>query len=150
MTTNMTLQPIKMPPENTTMMLPDQYYWVSNWLRTRGAYLNHPAADAAKILEEVLELCIKCGTTEEQLGQIFAREVTKAMERRELNVMGSPAQIAEEWADVALTLAAFAVKMQINGPGAIGQKIPALDQRAWVTDRNGILIRPGRPNVLPY
>ncbi len=130
------------PDEN--IMSPAQYAAVRHWRDSNGGTKIRLAADAGKILEEVLELCYASGMYVAEVDNIVARETYKALNRSEVNGHYSAEKCGEEAADTAVTLASFVQKAGLNMTLEVGKVLSKIRNRAWLPDEFGVLRRPNK------
>lgn len=128
------------------IMSTQQWQETWNWLCVQNSSpAIHPAYDALKLLEEVLELCYACGASDEDIGRVVIEEGEKAAEHGPYTGLPVDESVSEEFGDVALCLAAFQIKYaDLNECLApVDYALAKVKSREWVPDeRTGVLRRP--------
>jgi len=116
---------------------------VMEWHQRHGGHAGRPAAHALRILREVTELCVASGATQHEIITNLFAEIDKAKDRGEFRANPTPANMAEEVADVHILLTVYAHYGKIDEVGALAKKFRTVEQRQWEADQDGVLWRPG-------
>lgn len=132
----------KLPCDN--LITQYQYSAINDWWTSNGGKLVRPAADAGKILEEVMELCFKSGMLPVEMEAIYTRELMKALDRGEAAGNIDPLGISDEVGDVITTVACYAQKTGIDTLGQMERTLAKLKGRKWIPNIDGVLTRPER------
>lgn len=132
----------KLPIEN--LIEPRQYVAIWNWRIGNGGRMVRPAADAGKILEEVMELCFKSGMLPVEMEAIYTRELNKALRRGEAGGTFDRDGVEDEMSDVIATTVAYAQKAGIDTIAQMDKTLDKIQNREWKPNIDGILTRPER------
>lgn len=115
---------------------------IRNWQDLNGAFHKHPSAEAQKLLEEVIELCVASGMYEDAIKETVLAELFKAKGKGELNQPPNNRAITEEYGDVLTCVIAYRNKLAIRSVDSLSATLEKIRGRTWKADKNGILRRP--------
>lgn len=124
---------------------PRQYALMNAFWLENGGTPKSPAADALKTLEEVVEMCFACGATQNQIGDVVANEIFKALKRNENYGIYNPSSAASEFGDVVVCLTVLAQKYGFT-EADVEATLDRIAERQWTPDKDGVLRRPRYPN----
>lgn len=115
---------------------------IRNWQDLNGAFHKSASAEAAKLLEEVLELCFQSGMTVESVAETVTAESRKALARGESEGVANRKGIAEEYGDALICMIAFRNKLALHSVDCVDGTLEKIRSRSWKPDKDGILRRP--------
>lgn len=115
---------------------------IANWQQMNNAFHKSAAADASKLLEEVIELCYQSGMHEADVMNIVQDETLKATARGEASGAANIRGIADEYGDVLTCLIVFRNKLALHSVDCITRTLEKIRGRSWQADKDGILRRP--------
>lgn len=122
---------------------------VARWFSEKGGHFYRPYGHALRLLREVVELCVACGSGPLDISEHVCEEMKKAQDRGEFG--GDPSAIRGELADCALLVEIFAKAYGVDLNAAMREKLDVIWSRECEPGGSGALYRKGGvPEVERY